>query len=153
MTSPVTKTAKTSKWLRLKSCCVRYKRKFCASSSFSRGGSGWHAKAVRDEEKWPPLQPLKVSALVIILQPYFSRSLVRNKRPYIRLVSNWHHKESHHFSQKWWRRKGVCGSMPLFFGPELCTVMCFVHFSSYRKSQFYWFYISATVFLAHSLYA
>ena len=25
------------------------------------------AKAVRDEEKWPPLQPLKVSALVIIL--------------------------------------------------------------------------------------
>ena len=88
MTSPVTKTAKTSKWLRLKSCCVRYKRKFCASSSFSRGGSGWHAKAVRDEEKWPPLQPLKVSALVIILQPYFSRSLVRNKRPYIRLVSN-----------------------------------------------------------------
>ena len=38
--------------------------------------------------KWPPLQPLKVSALVIILQPYFSRSLVRNKRPYIRLVSN-----------------------------------------------------------------
>ena len=88
MTSPVTMTAKTSKWLRLKSCCVRYKRKFCASSSFSRGGSGWHAKAVRDEEKWPPLQPLKVSALVIILQPYFSRSLVRNKRPYIRLVSN-----------------------------------------------------------------
>ena len=88
MTSPVTKTAKTSKWLRLKSCCVRYKHKFCASSSFSRGSSGWHAKAVRDEEKWPPLQPLKVSALVIILQPYFSRSLVRNKRPYIRLVSN-----------------------------------------------------------------
>ena len=102
-------------------------------------GSGWHAKAVRDEEKWPPLQPLKVSALVIILQPYFSRSLVRNKRPYIRLVSNWHHKESHHFSQKWWRRKGACGSMPFFFGPELCTVMCFVHFSSNRKSQFYWF--------------
>ena len=50
--------------------------------------AGWHAKAVRDEEKWPPLQPLKVSALVIILRPYFSRSLVRNKRPYIRLVSN-----------------------------------------------------------------
>ena len=57
-------------------------------------------------------------------------------------------KESHDFSQKWWRRKGACGSMPyFFFCPELCTVMCFVHFSSYQKSQFYWFYISATVLL------
>ena len=62
-------------------------------------------KAVRDEEKWPPLQPLKVSALVIIPWPYFSRSLaavpqLRNKRPYIRLVSNWHSPESHHFLAK-----------------------------------------------------
>ena len=70
-----------------KSCCESFVQAVVLVVT-AAAAAGTHAKAVRDEEKWPPLQPLKVSALVIILQPYFSRSLVRNKRPYIRLVSN-----------------------------------------------------------------